>query len=204
MENQVPLELRGIDKAEYFFAGYGRFLSKLLKNMDYKAMEQVVQLLIDKTKEGSAIFLVGNGGSATTATHFASDLIQCSRPDKGLIFKATSMAENISLLTALGNDYSYKEIFTKQMINLFVKNDILIVISASGNSPNILVASRLAKKIGGIVVGLIGFDGGKLISLCDYVILVKTDKGEYGLVEDIHMVIDHMVTSYLRLKLSKA
>jgi D-sedoheptulose 7-phosphate isomerase len=204
LENQVPQELRGIDKAEPFFAGYGRHLSKLLDSMDYKVLEQVTQFLLDKTRAGSSIFLVGNGGSAATASHFATDLIQCSRPDNGICFRAISLVDNVPLLTALGNDYSYEDIFTVQMKNLFGKKDILIAISGSGNSPNIVAAARLAKQMGGTVIGLVGFDGGKLAGICDYVVLVKTDKGEYGPVEDIHMVIDHMVTSYLRLKLSKA
>ncbi len=204
MENQVPQSLRGMDKARDFFSGYGVHLSKLLQSMDYRVLEQVTGLLLDKTRKGSAIFLVGNGGSAATASHFATDLIQCSRPDKGIRFKAISLVDNVPLLTALGNDFTYEDIFTVQMQNLFAKNDLLIAISGSGNSPNILAAARLAKEMGGTVIGLIGFDGGKLAALCDYAVLVKTGKGEYGPVEDIHMVIDHMVTSYLRLKLSKA
>jgi len=203
LENQVPQSLRGMDKAGDFFSGYGVHLSKLLQNMDYRVLEQVTGLLLDKTRKGSAIFLVGNGGSAATASHFATDLIQCSRPDKGIRFKAISLVDNVPLLTALGNDFTYEDIFTVQMQNLFAKNDLLIAISGSGNSPNILAAARLAKDMGGTVIGLVGFDGGKLAALCDYAVLVKTNLAEYGPVEDIHMVIDHMVTSYLRLKLSK-
>jgi D-sedoheptulose 7-phosphate isomerase len=204
LENQIPQELRGIDKAEHFFAGYGRHLGKLLGGMDYKTLERVTELLVDKTREGSSIFLVGNGGSAATASHFATDLIQCSRPDKGIRFKAISLVDNVPLLTALGNDFTYEDIFTIQMQNLFARNDVLIAISGSGNSPNIVAAASLAREMGGTVIGLIGFDGGKLAGLCDYAVLVRTGKGEYGPVEDIHMVIDHMVTSYLRLRLSKA
>ena len=203
MENQVPQSLRGMDKAEDFYSGYSRHLSKLLDGMDYKLLEQATALLLDKIREGSTIFLVGNGGSAATASHFATDLIQCSRPEKGIRFRAVSLVDNVPLLTALGNDFSYEDIFTVQMKNLFSKNDVLIAISGSGNSPNILAAARLAREMGGTVIGLIGFDGGKLAALCDYAVLVKTNQNEYGPVEDIHMVIDHMVTSYLRLKLSK-
>jgi D-sedoheptulose 7-phosphate isomerase len=79
----------------------------------------------------------------------------------------------------------------------------LIAISASGNSPNIIAAARLAKELGGVTVGLVGFDGGKLAQICDYVIHVPTDKGEYGPVEDIHLILDHMITSYLRMKLGE-
>jgi D-sedoheptulose 7-phosphate isomerase len=204
LENQVPQVLRGMEKAEDFFSGYGRHLSKILDGMDYKSLEQATELVLDRTRQGSSIFLVGNGGSAATASHFATDLIQCSRPDKGIRFRAISLVDNVPLLTALGNDFSYEDIFTVQMKNLFARNDVLMAISGSGNSPNILAAARLARDMGGTVIGLIGFDGGKLAALCDYAVVVRTNKDEYGPVEDIHVVIDHMVTSYLRLKLSKA
>jgi D-sedoheptulose 7-phosphate isomerase len=204
LENQVPQVLRGMEKAEDFFSGYGQHLSKILDGMDYKSLEQATELVLDRTRQGSSIFLVGNGGSAATASHFATDLIQCSRPDKGIRFRAISLVDNVPLLTALGNDFSYEDIFTVQMKNLFARNDVLMAISGSGNSPNILAAARLARDMGGTVIGLIGFDGGKLAALCDYAVVVRTNKDEYGPVEDIHVVIDHMVTSYLRLKLSKA
>lgn len=203
MENIVPEPLRGFDKAGEFFAGYGRYLGKLLEKMDFREMERVVELMLEKTKEGRTIFFVGNGGSAATSSHFATDLVQCSRPDKGILFKAISLVDNVPLLTALANDYSYEDVFTVQMRNLFQKDDILVAISGSGNSPNVLAAVRLAKEMGGVTVALAGFDGGKLAPLCDHVIMVKTEKGEYGPVEDIHMVIDHMFSCYLRMKLGK-
>lgn len=203
MENIIPEPLRGMDKAGQFFAGYGRYLGKLLGNMDFEAMERVVDLMLEKAKAGRTIFFVGNGGSAATSSHFATDLVQCSQPDKGILFKAISLVDNVPLLTALANDYSYEDVFTVQMQNFFSKGDMLVAISGSGNSPNILAAAKLAKEMGGVTVALAGFDGGKLAPLCDHVILVKTEKGEYGPVEDIHMVIDHMFSCYLRMKLSR-
>lgn len=203
MENIIPEPLRGIDKAEQFFAGYGRYLGKLLENMDFKVMERVVELMLAKTKEGRTIFFAGNGGSAATASHFVTDLVQCSRPEKGILFKAISLVDNVPLMTALANDYSYDDVFTVQMQSLFAKGDMLVAISGSGNSPNIVAAVKLAKEMGGVTVALAGFDGGKMALLCDHVILVKTEKGEYGPVEDIHMVIDHMFSCYLRMKLSR-
>jgi D-sedoheptulose 7-phosphate isomerase len=203
MENIIPEPLRGIDKAGDFFQGYGRYLGKLLGNMDFEAMERVVGLVLEKTREGHTIFFVGNGGSAATSSHFATDLVQCSRPDKGIMFRAISLVDNVPLLTALANDYSYEDVFTVQMKSLFQKGDMLVAISGSGNSPNVLAAVRLAREMGGVTVALAGFDGGKMAPLCDHVILVKTEKGEYGPVEDIHMVIDHMFSCYLRMKLSR-
>ena len=204
MDNQVPEILRGATTAEHFFQEYHKYLGKLLDNLDYKVVEEVTKLILEKSRDGQAIFLVGNGGSAATASHFATDLVQCSQPEAGLCFRAISLVDNVPLLTALGNDRGYEEVFVGQMRNLFGKNDILIAISASGNSPNVIAATRLAKQLGGVAVGLVGFDGGELARICDYVIHVRTNKGEYGPVEDIHLIIDHMITSYLRMKLSRA
>ena len=204
MDNQVPKACQGTATAEHFYQEYHKYLSKLLGNLDYKVVEEVTKLILEKSRDGQDIFLVGNGGSAATASHFATDLVQCSQPEAGLYFRAISLADNVPLLTALSNDKGYEEVFTGQIRNLFRKNDILIAISASGNSPNVIAAVRLARQLGGATVGLVGFDGGELAQICDYVIHAYTNKGEYGPVEDIHLIIDHMVTSYLRMKLSEA
>jgi len=204
LDNQVPKACQGTATAEHFYQEYHKYLSKLLDNLDCKAIEEVTKLILEKSRDGQDIFLVGNGGSAATASHFATDLVQCSQPEAGLYFRAISLADNVPLLTALSNDKGYEEVFTGQIRNLFHKNDILIAISASGNSPNVIAAVRLARQLGGATVGLVGFDGGELAQICDYVIHAYTNKGEYGPVEDIHLIIDHMVTSYLRMKLSEA
>ena len=161
----------------------------------------MAQLILEKCESGHSIFLVGNGGSAATATHFATDINQSSRFEEGIYFRAISLADNVPMITALANDREYIEVFTGQMQNLFRKDDMLIAISASGNSPNIVEAVQLAKKLGGVSVALVGFNGGKLAQICDYVIHVSTEKGEYGPVEDIHLILDHMITSYLGMKL---
>lgn len=204
MDSQVPESCQRTTTAEHFYQEYHKYLSKLLDNLDCKAIEEVTKLILEKSRDGQDIFLVGNGGSAATASHFATDLVQCSQPEAGLYFRAISLADNVPLLTALSNDKGYEEVFTGQIRNLFRKNDILIAISASGNSPNVIAAVRLARQLGGATVGLVGFDGGELAQICDYVIHAYTNKGEYGPVEDIHLIIDHMVTSYLRMKLSEA
>jgi D-sedoheptulose 7-phosphate isomerase len=203
VKNRLEAIFQSTGTAEQFFEKYCKYLSELSDNLDYKTIEKVTQLVLEKSKSGQIIFLIGNGGSAATASHFAIDLAQCSQPGAGLYFRAVSLTDNVPLLTALGNDKGYEEIFTGQIENLLRKNDVLIAISASGNSPNIIAAARLAKELGGVTVGLVGFDGGKLAQICDYVIHVPTDKGEYGPVEDIHLILDHMITSYLRMKLGE-
>lgn len=184
-----------------YFRDYSRYLFHLLANLDFEIIENVADLILKKAKAGRTVFLIGNGGSATTASHFATDLSHCCFIDHKPIIKAISLVDNVALLTALMNDRGQEEIFTRQIRNLFQKDDILIAISASGNSANIVSAVTQAKKMGGHTIGIVGFDGGIIADLCDYVIQVRTEKGEYGPVEDIHVFLDHMITSYLGIKL---
>jgi D-sedoheptulose 7-phosphate isomerase len=202
-KNRLETIFQSTGTSEQFFKEYCKYLSELLGNLDYKAIEKVTQLILKKSKDGQTIFLIGNGGSAATASHFAIDLTECSQPESGLYFRAISLADNVPLLTALGNDKGYEEVFSGQVRSLFRRGDTLIAISASGNSPNVVAASRLAKELGGVTVGVVGFDGGALAQICDYVVHVATSKAEYGPVEDIHLILDHMITSYLRMKLGK-
>ena len=189
--------------AEQYFRGYCKYVSELLCDLDFQAIVKVAQLILEKSKDGQTIFLVGNGGSAATASHFATDLTLCSQPEDSIHFRAISLTDSMPIITALANDRGYKEIFTGQMRNLFHKDDMLIAISGSGNSPNVVAAARLAKELGGVTVGVVGFDGGELAQICDYNVHVSTNKGEYGPVEDIHLMLDHMITSYLRMKLER-
>lgn len=161
----------------------------------------VSKCFLDAREKGATIFFVGNGGSAATASHFAQDLSEVGRKAKVRSFKTLSLTDNVSFLTAVGNDYGYDKVFLIQLLELFNKGDVFVAISASGNSPNVIEAVKFAKEKGGITVGLVGFDGGKLVDLCDHVIHVVSNKGEYGPVEDIHMTLDHMITSFLMLAL---
>jgi len=186
--------------AKSYARGYFSYLTTIFEKMDENAISQFVDALIGAQKTGKTIFFIGNGGSAATATHFSNDIqigTRCTPP-----FRAISLTDNTAVLTAIGNDYGYEEIFSKQLEKLMNPGDLLVAISASGNSPNIVRAVKLAKERGNTVVGLTGFDGGALRELSDIRIHVPSNKGEYGPVEDLHMVIDHLVGSYLMLKLA--
>jgi D-sedoheptulose 7-phosphate isomerase len=165
-------------------------------------INDVINCFITAREKGKTIFFAGNGGSAATASHFAQDLGEVGRKANVKSFKTISLTDSIPLLTAIGNDYGYEKIFSIQLSELFSKGDVLVVISASGNSPNVIDAVKQAKEMGGDTIGLVGFDGGALLEMCDYVIHAKANQGEYGPVEDIHMIIDHMITSFLAFKLT--
>jgi D-sedoheptulose 7-phosphate isomerase len=187
---------QGKNRVDYFHS-YSLYLNSLLMDMDFNAISNIIDCLLEARKENKMIFFIGNGGSAATASHFAQDLGEVGRKVGREGFKTLSLTENISSISAIGNDYGYGEIFVLQMKELFCRGDVLVAISASGNSPNVVKAVEYAKRSGGKTIGLVGFDGGKLKELCDHVVHVRSQKWEYGPVEDIHMILDHMITSYL-------
>lgn len=188
-------------RADYFASYFSR-VNQLLAGVDSNAVNKVIDCFLAARKNKKTIFFIGNGGSAATASHFAQDLGAVGRKSRRPGFKTLSLTDNMSVITAVGNDYGYDKIFTVQMIEHFSAGDVLVAISASGNSRNVLDAVKFAKKAGGRTIGLVGFDGGKMKVLCDHVIHVKTGAGEYGPVEDVHMIMDHLITSYLILLVS--
>lgn len=185
-----------------FFKDYSLYLSKLLSSLDFRVLEEVSKLFISRSKQGKTVYLMGNGGSASTASHFATDLMHCSLINHRPIIRAVSLSDNISLITAISNDRGYEYAFSHQLERLAKKGDILIAISASGNSKNLIEAFKTARSMGVTTVALVGFDGGKIMRMADYVVHVKTVKGQYGPVEDAHLFIDHMVSAYIGLFLN--
>ena len=185
--------------------GYGRryvaYLNQLLAALDFSALGKFVEVLMAARQAGRTVFLVGNGGSAATASHWATDLGQGTRVPGGPLFRTLSLTDNMAAFSALGNDRGYSEVFVGQLEGLFQPGDVLVAISASGKSPNVLRAIEYANAHGGTTVGLLGFDGGQMKSLCHLCIHVETPKGEYGPVEDIHLIVDHLVTGYIRARL---
>lgn len=184
-----------------YYSSYIDYLHELLKRLDGESVDSVVNVFLQARKNGKTIFFVGNGGSAATASHFCQDLAEVGHKAKCEGFRTLSLTDNVSFITAAGNDCGYESIFTKQMKFLFSGGDVLVGISASGNSQNVINAVKLAKEKGGIAVALLGFDGGELAKIADHVIHLQTPKGEYGPVEDAHMILDHVITTYLMRKL---
>ena len=187
--------------AEYAKA-YSAYLAKLTSELDYNAISQFVDLLLSTREKGKTVYFVGNGGSAATASHFANDLAIGTRCPE-LPFKVVSLTDNVPVLTAIGNDFGYDQLFVKQLEVYMQKGDVLVAISASGNSPNIIKAVEFANAMDNASVGLTGFDGGKLKAICKHAIHVQTNKGEYGPVEDVHMFLDHLIMTYLSERIRK-
>lgn len=182
--------------AGLFASAYLKYLGQLLATLDVREITGFIERLEAARRDDRTIFLIGNGGSAATASHMANDLGMCARDVTGKGIRALALTDGTPLMTAIANDHGYDGIFSRQLEIHYRPGDILVAISASGNSPNLLSAARWVKARGGSVMGLLGFDGGELKSLCDWAVLVRTPKGEYGPVEDTHMVLDHLVMTW--------
>jgi D-sedoheptulose 7-phosphate isomerase len=179
-----------------FASAYIGYLQSILQKLNTAEIGSFVETLLDARRRGATIFFIGNGGSAATASHFANDIsIGTNSYDQP--FRAVSLTDNVPIITAIGNDFGYEEIFVRQLRVLGQKGDVLVAISASGNSPNLLAAMTYAKQVGIKTVAITAFDGGKMKSAADEGIHVPTGPREYGPAEDAHMVLDHLVGAYL-------
>ena len=178
---------------------YLHYLNQVLCNISLNEIDDFVKVLLKARERGSTIFFIGNGGSAATASHFANDIAIGSR-EYVKPFRVISLCDNQAVITAIANDDGYEKIFCQQLKVLLNEQDVLVSISASGNSPNLIEAINTAKEMGGITVGISAFDGGKMKELVDFSLHVPTEKGEYGPAEDAHMVLDHLVANYLMRK----
>lgn len=172
-------------------------VQSLLENLETESVELFIKELSHARDRMAQIFFLGNGGSAATANHFVNDLNVCASPESKKPFRAISLTSNEALLTCLANDFGYDCIFVRQLKNLMAPADLVVGISASGNSPNVIRALEYANANGAITVGLVGFDGGMIKKLAKFVIHVKSETGEYGPVEDIHMILDHLISTFL-------
>jgi len=190
--------------AEHFISFAKKYLSHLnavLNEIDQQDVAHFVDILLDARETGSSIFFVGNGGSAATSAHFANDLAIGTRQTEKP-FRVFSLADNSATTTAIGNDFGYEEIFARQIEVYGRSGDVLVAISASGNSPNLMRAFEVAKKNNITTVSITAFDGGKLKRLADHAVHVPTSMGEYGPAEDAHMILDHLITNYLQASIS--
>lgn len=181
---------------ENFISNYISKLTILLGNINIGSITSIISELEKTHSNNGKLYIIGNGGSAATASHMANDLSVGLKLREIRNFNVESLSDNSSICTAIANDIGYENIFYAQLKNKLTKDDILIAISCSGNSSNILKAAEYAKRIGATVIGMTGFEGGKLKEIADIKFHINTNKGEYGLVEDMHMILDHIIYSY--------
>ena len=177
-----------------FFLEQIKCMEKLSKQE--KQIKKIINILIKKRDTGKTIFTIGNGGSASTASHFVSDLLKTSIIKKNKRFKAISLVDNLPVILAWANDVSYADIFVEQLKNFVSKGDVIIAFSGSGRSENVVRAIKYGKKQGVFCIGITGMSGGQLRKICNMSITVPSN--DMLSIESIHLLLCHCIVSSIR------
>ena len=175
--------------------GYAAALSEAIDSISSDAVQTVCEQVLRATQNGNRIFVVGNGGSAAIAEHLCCDWSKGTNCAGYPAISSQSLTSNVALYSAIANDYGFEHVFDTQLQLFAHPGDILIAISSSGNSPNVLNAVACAKDIGAFVAGFSGFTGGKLAHVADASVYVATHN--YGIVEDAHQAVMHIIAQYI-------
>ena len=179
-----------MDIRDYFAS-----VKRLLDEVPFEAVDKVVDALAGANREGRTVFICGNGGSAATATHFACDLTKRPTVSGAPRFRVVALTDNLSLMTAISNDINYEAVFSEQLIPLVREGDVVIGISGSGNSQNVLNAMQVANHAGATTIGFCGYDGGKLKGMVDLPVHVPSHV--MAMVEDVHLMLEHAICERL-------
>lgn len=183
-----------------FINDYISEVTRCLASIDKTKIELIIDALVEAYKKDRKVFILGNGGSASTASHMACDLgkgtLQRVYDNTERRFRVISLTDNVAIMTAFANDLSFDDIFTQQLRNLVDTDDVVIALSGSGNSPNVVKAMEYAKSCGAKTIGILGFKtGGKVGSIVDYSIIA--DSNHYGPIEDIQLVLNHIIAAWI-------
>lgn len=179
----------------FFTLNYVEKLKIVLDSLDITEIENAIDLISSKWKEGKQIITLGNGGSSMTALHFITDWNKSIFLSSGIPFRGRTLVDNMGIIMAYGNDLSFNDVFSEQLKNVLQPGDLVIAISGSGNSENVIRAVEYANNNRGITLGLSGFSGGKLKNLAHHSIWVNVN--DMQLSEDVHSIIGHMVMQKL-------
>ncbi len=180
-----------------YFEQYKEELKGTLEGLDKADIQALWEKMEEVRSAGGGIFVLGNGGSAAAASHWICDFSKGINTEGSKRMKIYSLADNLSVTTALGNDFSYEDIFSEQLKNVLTAGDLVVSLSVSGSSSNLVKAHLFAREAGAFTVAIIGDYHGKLEEISDLVITIPSRN--YGIVEDIHMTIDHVVSQYMRM-----
>lgn len=185
-----------------FADSYFKNLTETFKNLDKRSIIKLERELLEVRKKNSTLYVFGNGGGAATAMTMANDLgFDVLKKTNKKTFKIISLNDNSSVVTAIANDTGYDNIFLNQLKIHFKKNDKILIFSASGNSKNLVDAAKWVKKKRGKVISILGFDGGKLKKISNLAVHIKSIKGDYGPVEDIQLIINHILAHWFQKNL---
>ncbi len=174
---------------------YYKELSDTLLKLDYQQISEAMNVLVNCYENGGTVYVMGNGGSSATASHMVCDFNKGVSMKKSKKFNFVCLSDNTPILTALANDLSYDDVFAYQIEKILTKDDLVLAISGSGNSKNIIKACEVAKRAGVKIIGMTGYDGGKLYKMADYHLHAPIN--DMMKAEDIHMSFDHMMATIL-------
>jgi D-sedoheptulose 7-phosphate isomerase len=183
-----------------FISTYLTELQAVVAKLPGHLIEQVIAILLDSARQGRRVFIFGNGGSAATASHFACDLAKNTQVPGGPRLRAIALTDNMPLMTAWANDTAYDNVFAAQLEPLLQPGDVVIGISCSGNSPNVLKAMTLACQQRAITIGFTGDQGGQLKELVDVCLAVPSPRIEQQ--EDAHLILEHCICAAIRAELA--
>ena len=179
---------------------YLRGVKQTMDEISFQELQEVVDVIETAYRKGNQIFILGNGGSASTASHFACDLGKGTAAEGKPRFKVTSLNDNVALLTAIGNDLGLDDLFSEQLKICLEEGDVVILITGSGNSANLLKAAEYANSRGAITIGFIGFGGGKLREMVQHQITISSRKYEF--IEPVHLILEHLISFFFKQEIA--
>lgn len=185
-----------------FLGSYYERFAKTLMEFDKSPLTDVLAVFDKVTAAGGTVWIAGNGGSASIADHTVCDCSKGTHVEGHAPFRTISLASNIAMLTALGNDISYDDVFSEQLKYYLKDEDALLVVSSSGNSPNVVKAVERANAAGVPTIAFVGFKGGKLKEIAQHVVHIEVEN--YGIVEDTHQSLIHALTQYMKARKTAA
>ncbi len=171
------------------------------QSLDLDAVERIASAVEQAERAGKQVFVMGNGGSAATASHIATDWSKTAECAGGRLLRCMSLNDNVPFMTAIANDLCYDAVFVRQLENLLNEGDVVVLISGSGNSPNVVKAVEFAQERGAVTIGMTGFTGGKVREMTDICLHINSD--QYGVIEDLHMAVGSILAFYLKQRRSE-
>jgi phosphoheptose isomerase len=182
--------------AAWYFGAYAEEIARAASSVEPAALDKAVAILLEAYTRGARVFACGNGGSASIANHLQCDHLKGIRTATDLAPRVVSLSTNVELLTAIANDMGYEDVFTYQLQSQSGPGDVLIAVSSSGRSPNVVRALRWARDHGLRTIALTGFNGGEARAVAE--VTIHVDSANYGIVEDLHQAIMHAMAQYIR------
>ena len=186
---------------EKILTDYTRDCTDRMTRSDFGALNRIAELLLEAKAGDRVIYTAGNGGSLATASHICNDLLKGCSVNGKPGFNAVCLGDSSAVLTCLGNDFSYDDVYAFQLSAKLHKGDVVLLFSGSGNSMNVVKAAEVANRMGAVTIGFLGRDGGKLLPLCQHSVIAPSDNMEQ--IEDIHMLYCHALSYTIQRLLGK-